>query len=75
MIMLKHVEKLKFAKTEGKQVWTTPAGEMKTAMKVRGKFTLPELHDNHIIEWACHVTKDLGVHDMIIGRDVLKDLE
>ena len=55
--MQKHVEKLEFAKTEGKQVWTTPAGEMKTTtMKVRGKFNLPELHDNRIIEWDCHVT-------------------
>ena len=27
-----------------------------------------------MIEWELHVTKDLGAHDMIIGRDLLQFL-
>jgi len=32
---------------------------------------MPELQEKQLIEWPIHVVKDLGAHDMIIGRDVL----
>ena len=47
---------------------------MKTTRKCQAQFTLPELHDNRLIAWDVHVTKDLGAYDMIIGRDILTDL-
>ncbi len=75
LVTSKYAKKLKL-KTAGKEqtVWTTPAGALKTSTKCKGQFTLPELHDNQMIEWNLHVTKDLGAYDMIIGRDVLQDL-
>ncbi len=39
------------------------------------QFTVPELQDSHLIEWDLHVTKDLGAHDVIIGRDLLEFLK
>jgi hypothetical protein len=57
-----------------KQVWTTPCGTLTTSKKVKSQFTIPELHDNPIIEWDVHITKSLGAYDMIIGRDLLEFL-
>ncbi len=55
-------------------VWTTPGGALQTSTKCKSQFTIPELHDNRLIEWNLHVTKTLGAYDMIIGRDILTDL-
>jgi hypothetical protein len=55
-------------------VWTTPGGAMQTTVKCKAQFTIPELHDNWLIEWDLHVTKTLGAYDMIIGRDILTNL-
>ena len=55
-------------------VWTTPAGELKTNSKVKAQFTIPELHDNKLLEWDLHVAADMGAYDMIIGRDILSFL-
>ena len=48
---------------------------MATTSKVRAQFTLPELHDDKLIDWDAHVTSNLGAHDMIIGRDILEFLK
>ena len=69
-------KKLRQKKASGtKTVWTTPAGTMATTSKVRAQFTLPELHDDKLIDWDVHVTSNLGAYDMIIGRDILEFLK
>ncbi len=76
LVTAKFAKKLRLKKSgEAKTVWTTPAGALKTTVKCRAQFMLPELHDNRLIEWDLHVTKDLGTYDMIIGRDILQDLK
>ena len=45
-----------------------------TQSTVKALFAIPELQDDRLIEWNLHVTKDLGTHDMIIGRDILEPL-
>ena len=52
----------------------SPAGELKTTTKCQSQFILPELHDNRMIAWDLHVTQNLGAYDMILGRDLLRDL-
>ena len=67
--------KLKVRTTKGKpKVWSTPAGDVTTCKKTKSQFTLPELHDDKLMEWDFHVTKSLGSYDMIIGRDLLQFL-
>ena len=41
----------------------------------KAQFTLPELHDDKLLEWNACVTKDLGNYNMIIGRDILSFLQ
>ena len=45
---------------------------MTTQNMVKASFTIPELQDDKMISWNLHITKDLGTHDMIIGRDILE---
>ena len=66
----KKLRRVKSKRTE----WTTPAGVLQTDTKVKAQFILAEFHDNKMIEWNVHVTKDMGAYDMIIGRDILQDL-
>ena len=47
---------------------------MKTTATCKSQFTIPELHDNRLIEWEFHVTKSMGAYDMIIGREMMRNL-
>ena len=40
----------------------------------KAQFALPGLQDTLFIEWNVHVAEDMGVHGMIIGRDILSFL-
>ena len=53
------------------KVWSTPAGDISTNTSVKSQFSLPELHEDRIVEWNFHVAESLGIYDMIIGRDLL----
>ena len=68
-------KKLKVVKGNDTTVWTTPAGEMRTNKECTAQFTIPELHDDRVIQWQCHVHDNLGGYDMILGRDILRELK
>ena len=70
LITEKYAKKLRCKDVTSTTVWTTPGGAMQTNCKCQAQFTLPELHDNRLIAWDVHVTKNLGAYDMIIGRDI-----
>ena len=74
MIDEKFASKLKSKKDpKGKTEWSTPAGTVTTGKIVTTQFTIPELQDDKLIEWDCHVIPGLGLnYDMIIGRDLLE---
>jgi streptogramin lyase len=68
-------KKLCTKKQASKQVWTTPGGTMTTSTKCQAQFTIPELFDNQVIEWDLYVAPKMGAYEMIIGQDLLTDLE
>ena len=61
--------------TQADIIWKTPGGKLTTNQVVKAEFTLPEFHENKLIQWELHVAPDLGSYDMIIGRDLLKFLQ
>ena len=61
-------------KTIAQKQWTTVAGNMNTSQTAKSQFTLPELHDDRLIEWEFNLVESLGIYDMIIGRDLLQAL-
>ncbi len=75
IISKKFTSKLKMKKTGKKTTWNTPSGQFATDLKAKAQFTIPELHDNKLIEWDLHVAPDMGAHEMIIGRDILQFLK
>ena len=75
LVTEQYAKKLRLKKSSNSQtVWTTPGGALQTSTKCQAEFSIPELHDNRLITWNLHVTKNLGAHDMILGRDILTDL-
>ena len=72
LVARKHAEKLKLKKlSQVETVWTMPGGIEQTSYTTTGQFTIPELHDNRLLEWNLHVTKNLGAYDMILGHGLL----
>ena len=57
----KYTKKLKLHTSQGsKTMWSMPSGSMMTNKTVKAQFILPELHDDKLIEWKCHVSPNLG---------------
>ena len=54
--------------------WTTMAGTFKTTQTAKIELKLPELNSTANIAVKCHVTKEKSNYDLIIGRDVLREL-
>ena len=50
LVSEKFVKNLKVKRSNDKQVWTTPGGQMTTSAKVKTQFTIPELHDQRVVE-------------------------
>ena len=55
--------------------WSTPAGELTTNQVCIAQLKLDKLHPDKIIKWKFHIAPNLGNYDMIIGRDMLADLQ
>jgi hypothetical protein len=76
IIKRKYVKHLSLHKT--KQIkWTTIAGAMLTTEKCKIKFKLPEFFEKRYIQYNVHVTETDDpnmTYDMIIGRDILREL-
>jgi hypothetical protein len=74
LVSEKFAEGLKLKQSKQGSVWTMPAGKLKTNKVFTTQMSLPELHDNRVIEWTFHVIPKTGAYDIIIGRDILHDL-
>jgi hypothetical protein len=74
LVTEKFTRKLKRKAVKSDTVWSTPAGALNTGTKCKTTFNIPKLHDSIQIKWDLYVTKSLGAHDMIIGRDMMSDL-
>ena len=55
--------------------WTTMAGSFLTLYKAEAKFKLPELNVAAHIFAPFHVNSQKSNHDVIFGRDLLRELE
>jgi len=69
------VKNLKTNRHAAQTNFTTAAGNYTSNEAVRTQFTIPELHDDRIVEWKFHVADELGPYDLIIGRDLLRELQ
>lgn len=50
------------------------ASDVKTLHVKKVEFSLPEFHEEKILEWDVHVSGMLHSYGMIIGRDILTQL-
>ena len=55
-------------------LWTTTAGKFSRTGVCKVNFKLPELDTHAVINTKVHVTKNDMNYDMIIGRDLLREL-
>jgi hypothetical protein len=68
------LQKLKQKEKPG-TVWTSAAGKFETTMRVKTQFLFPEFSETRVITSELHATKKtLAGYDIIIGRDLLKEL-
>ena len=71
---VKHLNMTKCKNTK----WTTKAGSFQTTRKCMTTFTMPQFHEHREITWNCYVDESpvkTCHYDMIIGRDLLHDLQ
>ena len=74
IIAKSHASKLRTKKSPSVE-WTTAAGSFTTNSKVKIDFQLPELSTSADIQCTVNVHNgSLGTYDMILGRDMLKEL-
>jgi transposase InsO family protein len=69
-----YVAKNDFVKNNTKQEWATMAGTFKTTRVANVKLRLPELNPTAVLNVHCHVTKQESNYDIILGRDILREL-
>ena len=55
--------------------WDTAAGVLQASQTAKIYFTLPEFYESKIIEWKAFIFSNKLKYDMIIGRDLLKQLK
>eukprot|EP00957_Ditylum_brightwellii_P109338 8341058-Ditylum_brightwellii.AAC.1 len=67
------VKKLKLKKAD-RTTWKTVAGEFGMWAKCKVTFGLPELNPSVHVEHTMHVTNQLGQYNMILRRDLLREL-
>ena len=75
IVSYKIAKKLRITKeTECK--WNTAAGIMTTNKRTKLQFMLPELSETKLIEWKMHIVENENMnYDIILGRDILEQLE
>jgi hypothetical protein len=62
-------------KKETTTKWTTASGSFDTSTTCKIYLELPELSHSMSVQWKAYVTKDMKTYDIIIGRDLLAELE
>jgi RNase H-like domain found in reverse transcriptase/Reverse transcriptase (RNA-dependent DNA polymerase)/Integrase zinc binding domain len=74
LIASKYTKNLKKQENVSPTKWTTTAGVFETKNIANVQMVLPEFHEGRTIACKAHVAKDLGLYDMIVGRDLLREL-
>ena len=74
LIIERFVQNLKLKKNTKTTKCRTTAGVFETNKLVDLQFILPELYEGRTICATAHITKQLGQYDMILGRDILREL-
>ena len=74
LVHYKLVKKLR-VKNDQSTVWKTASGTFRTTALAKVQFALLELHEQKLITYKMHMSKSqLGDYDMVIGRDLMKEL-
>ena len=59
---------------EKNTAWHTAAGDFSTDEIIKAEFAIPELNPTSKVSYDLHVAPELGAYDVILGRDVLREL-
>jgi hypothetical protein len=60
--------------SDKKTQWTTSTETFDTKYKGEAQMMFIELHETRTITCEGHIASDLGAYDMIVGREILKEL-
>ena len=69
-----YVRKNDFSKKQASRTFDTLGGKFKTTREANVRLTLPELNSETELEVTCCVTKQESNYDIILGRDILREL-